>query len=133
MKRFLFLLALLTVSVPTLGACCCGPPLEPEDPVHAVRLGGIYYLLARDQPVPEEGSFELGPEHARVLRQIPCAGVVRKRSGGLEDPCGFQDGDSDVLPAGTALHPLDEVPAAQRLAAVVDRRLLTFHAYYPPD
>lgn len=115
-----------------LGACCCGPPTEPEQRRHAVRLEGRYYLLASDEAFVPAAGAALGAEHARVERMIDCDGVI-VRDAGIEDPCGFRDGDSDVLPAGTTLHPVDDVPAGQRLAAVRDGRLMIFHAHFPPD
>lgn len=129
LKRIPIFLALLT-----LGACCCGVPTETAPPpVHAVRLGPWYYLLAEDRTAGAPGGPVLGPEYARVLRRIECDGVIHTGNGAIEDPCGFQDGDSDLLPAGTTLHPVDGIPGGQRVGAVVDGRLLVFVIRFPPD
>lgn len=119
----------------SLGACCCGvPPTEPGQRVHAVRLSGWYYLLVSDEPVPAQGGPVLGPEHARVSRLVPCGdGVIHYGNGRVEDPCALQPGESTLLPAGTTLHPRDNIPAGQRLAAVHGGRLLTFVVHFPPD
>jgi hypothetical protein len=123
-------LAVLTML--SLGACCCGPPTASEERRHAVMLDGRYYLYFHDQPMPAQGGPVLGAEHARVARQIPCSGVIM-RNPGIEDPCGFQDGDSSLLAAGTTLHPVDDVPAGQRLGAMWGGRLYLFNLYFPPD
>lgn len=129
LKRIPILLALLA-----LGACCCGVPTEAQpQPVHAVRLGAWYYLQVDDRPYTPQGRPVLGPEYARVLRRIDCAGVIHRGNGQIQDPCGFQDGDSDVLPAGTPLHPLDDIHGGQRVGAVLDGRLLIFAVHFPPD
>ncbi len=129
LKRIPILLALLT-----LGACCCGVPTETTpQPVHAVRLGTWYYLLVEDRPANAQGGPVLGPEYARVLRRIDCQGVVHSGRGQVQDPCGFQDGDSDVLPVGTTLHPVDGISGGQRLGTVLDGRLLVFAIHFPPD
>jgi hypothetical protein len=60
-------------------------------------------------------------------------GVIHAGSGHIQDPCGFQDGDSDLLPAGTTLHPVGGVPGGQRLGAVLEGRLLIFAIQFPPD
>ncbi|HEX6369601.1 MAG TPA: hypothetical protein VF006_11845 [Longimicrobium sp.] len=128
-KRIPILLVLLA-----LGACCCGPVTASEpQPVHAVRLDPWFYLLVSDQPAPAQGGAVLGPEYARVLRRIDCDGVIHTGSGQIQDPCGFRHGDSDLLPAGTTLHPVDGIPGGQRLGAVVDGRLLIFAIAFPPD
>ncbi|HEU0297820.1 MAG TPA: hypothetical protein VFR37_00155 [Longimicrobium sp.] len=127
MKHVVAVLALLS-----LGACCCGVPTDAEERRHAVMVEGRYYLYFRDDALPAQGGPVLGAEHARVARQIPCAGIII-RDPGIEDPCGFQDGDSSLLAAGTTLHPVDGVPAGQRLGGVWGDRLFLFHAYYPPD
>jgi hypothetical protein len=129
LKRIPILLALVA-----LGACCCGPltGTEPQ-PTHAVRLHEWYYLLVDDQPVPAQDGPVLGPEYARVARRIDCNGVFHTGNGHIDDPCGFQEGDSDLLPAGTTLHPVDGIPGGQRLGAVLDGRLLLFAIHYPPD
>lgn len=128
LKRLPVLFALLS-----LGACCCGVPSEPEArPVHAVRLGTWYYLHIEDPPAAVLGQ-PLGPEHARVLRQITCDGVIHRGSGQIDDPCGFQNGDSDVLPTGTTLHPVGDIPGGQRVGAMVDGRLMIFAIHFPPD
>ncbi len=124
------LLAVLALT--SLGACCCGVPTETEERRHAVMVEGRYYLYFRDDVMPPQGGPVLGAEHARVARQIPCAGIIM-RDPGIEDPCGFQDGDSSMLPAGTTLHPVDDVPAGQRLGAVWGGRLFLFNAFFPPD
>ncbi|WP_420129744.1 hypothetical protein [Longimicrobium sp.] len=129
LKRIPLLLALLA-----LGACCCGVPTETApQPVHAVRLGTWYYLLVEDRAADVPGGPVLGPEYARVIRRIECGGVIHTGNGQIEDPCGFQDGDSDVLPAGTTLHPVDAIPGGQRVGAVLDGRLLIFAIRFPPD
>lgn len=115
----------------SLGACCCGP-VTVEQRRHAVRVEGVYYLLVHEAAMPAQGGPVLGAEHTRVARQITCDGIVL-REGIMDDPCGFQDGDSDVLAAGATLHPVDGAPAGQRLGAVQDGRFLLFHPYYPPD
>lgn len=119
----------------SLGACCCGPPpTEPGERVHAVRVSGWYYLLASDEPIPPQDRAVLGPEYARVSRLVPCGdGVIHYGNGRVEDPCGLQPGESTVLPAGTTLHPVDNIPAGQRLGAVHQGRLLIFVVYFPPD
>lgn len=127
LKRIPVLLALLA-----LGACCCGLTESQPRPVHAVRLNQWFYLLVEDRPAVESGPV-LGPEYARVLRRIECHGVIHAGHGHIRDPCGFQDGDSDLLPAGTTLHPVGDVPAGQRLAAVLEGRLLIFAVHFPPD
>lgn len=117
-----------------LGACCCGVPTDTGPrPVHAIRLNQWFYLLIEDRPANTQGALVLGPEYARVARRIDCAGVVLRGNGHVQDPCGFQEGDSDLLPAGTTLHPVDNVPAEQRLAAIHEGRLLIFGVHYPPD
>lgn len=127
LKRIPILLALLA-----LGACCCGAPTGPEPrPVHAVRLNQWFYLLVEDRPA--EGGPVLGAEFARVSRKIQCDGVIHTGNGHIQDPCGFQDGDSDLLPAGTTLHPVGDVPGGQRLGAVLKGRLLIFAIHFPPD
>jgi hypothetical protein len=129
LKRIPILLALLA-----LGACCCGVPTSAEPtPIHAVKLGSWYYLLVDDQPAVAPGAPVLGPEFARVLRRIQCDGVIHLGDGQIQDPCGFQEGDSDVLPAGTTLHPVDGIPGGQRVGAVLDGRLLIFAIRFPPD
>jgi hypothetical protein len=125
-------LVLAVLLASSLGACCCGPPTEPNPRRHAVRLEGRYYLLFSDTPAPTQGGPAMGAEYARVARQVPCEGIIL-RTPAIEDPCDLQDGDSSVLPAGTTLHPVDGLPAAQRLGAVSAGRLLLFHAYFPPD
>jgi hypothetical protein len=129
LKRILILLVSLA-----LGACCCGVPTSSAPPpVHAIKLGAWFYLLVDDQPAMAQGAPVLGPEFARVLRRIPCDGVIHLGNGQIQDPCGFQEGDSDLLPAGTPLHPVGDISGGQRLAAVVDGRLLTFAIRFPPD
>lgn len=128
MKR----VVLVVLTMLSLGACCCGPPTASEERRHAVMLDGRYYLYFTDQPMPAQGGPVLGAEHARVARQIPCSGVIM-RNPEIEDPCGFQNGDSSLLAAGTTLHPVDDVPAGQRLGAVWGGRLFLFNAYFPPD
>jgi hypothetical protein len=127
LKRIPFLFALLA-----LGACCCGITEPQPQPVHAVRLDPWFYLLVEDRSAVEGGAV-LGPEYARVLRRIDCEGVIHAGNGRIEDPCGFRHGDSDLLPAGTTLHPVDGVPGGQRLGAVLEGRLLIFVIRYPPD
>lgn len=128
LKRIPILLALLA-----LGACCCGPVTGSEPrPVHAVKLGGWYYLLLENRPAGE-GAPALGPEYARVLRKIGCEGVIHTGSGHIQDACGFQEGDSDLLPGGTTLHPVGDAPGGQRLGAVTDGRLLILGVYFPAD
>ncbi len=129
LKRIPILLALLA-----LGACCFGVPTTPEpQPVHALRLVSWFYLLAEDRPAHAPGGPVLGPEYARVLRRIDCDGVLHTGNGHIQDPCGFQEGDSDLLPAGTTLHPVGDVPGGQRLGAVLEGRLLIFAIHFPPD
>lgn len=128
LKRIPVLLVLLA-----LGACCCGPPTGSDpQPVHAVRLNQLYYLLVEDRPAGE-GAPVLGPEYARVLRKIDCEGVIHTGNGHIQDPCGFQEGDSDLLPAGTTLHPVGDAPGGQRLGAALEGRLLIFAIHFPPD
>lgn len=127
LTRIPVLLALLA-----LGACCGVTSPEPQ-PVHAVRLGSWYYLQVQDRPANAPGGPVLGPEYARVARRIACDGVIHTGGGQIEDPCGLQDGDSDVLPAGTTLHPVDGIPGGQRVGAVLDGRLLVFAVHFPPD
>lgn len=125
--RILTFLALLG-----LGACCCGGPVDAERRIHAVRLNGVYYLLVSEHPVD---STTLGPEYARVLRKVECEGLIWRSASGLDDPCDLRDGDSSVLPAGTALYTMGtgNVPAHHRLAAVMDDRIHLFNLYFPPD
>lgn len=125
-------LVLAVLALFSLGACCCGVPTDTGERRHAVMVEGRYYLYFSDVPMPAQGGPVLGAEHARVARQISCAGIIL-RDQGIEDPCGFQDGDSSMLPTGTTLHPVDDVPAKQRLGAVWDGRLFLFHAFFPPD
>jgi hypothetical protein len=127
LKRILVLLALLA-----LGACCCGITESQPQPVHAVRPDQWFYLLVEDGPAVEGGPV-LGVEYARVLRRIDCDGVIHTGNGHIQDPCGFQEGDSDLLPAGTTLHPVGDVPGGQRLGAVLEGRLLIFAIHFPPD
>lgn len=98
-----------------------------------MRLGGWYYLQVGDLGPVAPGGPVLGPEYARVLRRIECDGVIHSGDGQIEDPCGFQDGDSDVLPAGTPLHPVGDIPGGQRVGAVLDGRLPVFAIRFPPD
>lgn len=129
LKRIPILLALLA-----LGACCCGVPTETTSQlVHAVRLGDWYYLQVDDRAAGAPGGPVLGPEYARVLRRIDCDGVIHTGNGVIDDPCGFQEGDSDLLPAGTTLHPMDGIPGGSRVAAVLNGRLLIFAIHFPPD
>lgn len=128
LKRIPILLTLLA-----LGACCCGVTDPAPQPVHAVRLGSWYYLQVEDRAAGAPGGPVLGAEYARVLRRIECSGVIHTGGGQIQDPCGFQDGDSDVLPAGTTLHPVDGIPGGQRVGAVLDGRLLIFAIRFPPD
>lgn len=128
LKRIPILLALLL-----LGACCA-PPTEPDArAVHALRLNGWYYLLMEDLPAGAQGGPVLGAEYARVARRIDCDGVVHTGNGQIQDTCGFQEGDSDLLAAGTTLHRVDGVPPQQRVGAVLDGRLLIFGVHFPPD
>jgi hypothetical protein len=129
LKRIPILLALLA-----LGACCCGVPTETApQPVHTVKLDGWYYLLVDDRPAGAPGAPVLGPEYARVLRQVDCDGVIHTGNGQIQDPCGLRDGDSSLLAAGTTLHPLDDIPGGQRVGTVLDGRLLIFAIRFPPD
>lgn len=129
LKRIPILLALLA-----LGACCCGPVSSEPQPVHAIKLGTWYYLQVDDRAAGVPGGPVLGAEFARVARRLEgCSGVIHKGNGQIEDPCGFQEGDSDLLPAGTTLHPLDDIPGGQRLGAVLGGRLLIFMIRFPPD
>lgn len=130
LKRIPILLLLFA-----LGACCCHPvdSTSPTAPMHAVRLGAWYYLLVDERPLDSPGTPALGPEYARVLRKIECEGVVHAGNGRIEDPCGFQHGDSDILPAGTTLHPLGDIDPGQRVGAVQNGSLLTFAIHFPPD
>jgi hypothetical protein len=132
LKRIPILLALLALLA--LGACCCGvtDPGAPP-PVHAVRLDSWYYLLAEDRAADAPGGPVLGPEYARVLRRVECDGVIHTGNGQIQDPCGLEDGDSDLLPAGTTLHPVDGIPGGQRVGAVLDGRVLIFAIRFPPD
>lgn len=127
LKRIPIHLALLA-----LGACCCGITESQPQPVHAVRLDEWFYLLVEDRPAVESGTV-LGPEYARVLRRIDCEGVIHAGNGRIQDPCGFQHGDSDLLPAGTTLHPVGGIPGGQRVGAVLEGRLLIFAIQFPPD
>lgn len=122
---------LLTLLV--LSAYSCRSPVELPSPVHAVRLAGWYYLLVEDRPAGAPSARVLGAEHGRVLRRIECEGVIHVGNGRIDDPCGFQDGDSDILPAGIALHVVEDVPPAQWLGAVLDGRVLLFAVRFPPD
>jgi hypothetical protein len=115
LKRILVLAALLP-----LGACCCGVTTAEPRPVHAVRLGGWYYLLVEDRAANAQGAPVLGPEYARVLRRIECEGVIHTGGGQIQDPCGLQEGDSSLLTAGTTLHPVGDIDPGQRLGAVLD-------------
>ena len=129
LKRIPILLLLFS-----LGACCCGPvDSTGTGPVHAVRLGTWYYLLVDERPLDEPGRPVLGPEYARVLRKFDSGGVVHAGDGVIEDPCGFRDGDSDVLPAGTTLHPVGDIDPGQRVGAVQNGWLMIFAVRFPPD
>jgi hypothetical protein len=113
----------------------CDGPVAPDHEVRdAVRLQGLYYVLTRDEPLqPQDAGQVLGPEHARVLRQVAgCDGVVLLDPG-IGDPCGLRDGDSNRLPAQTPLHAPPGVPAGQQVATAYGGRFLVFTAYFPPD
>lgn len=129
MKALSFLLLL------ALGACCCGLVDATPDPIDSVRVDGTYYLLTHDEPLdPQDGGQLLGPEVTRVLRRVEgCAGVTIRRQGGIDDPCGLQDGDSNRLPAQTPLHSVPGFQPGQTLGTTLDGRYLLFSAYFPPD
>lgn len=129
MKVLSFLLLL------SLGACCCGPLDSVSAPHDAVRMDGLYYLLYRDDPLdPQDGTQVLGPEQARVLRRVEgCAGVVVRAQDGIHDPCGLQDGDSNLLAAQTPLHSVSGFASGQALGTTHEGRFLVFTAYFPPD
>ena len=124
----------ITPIVLLLALAGCDGLVEPDRDVRdVVRLGGIYYLLSRDEPLQaQDGGQILGPEHARVLRQVQGCAVVYQAPG-IDDPCGLRDGDSNRLPAQTPLHARPGIPAGQQVATVHGDRFLVFTAYFPPD
>jgi hypothetical protein len=119
-----------------LALAACGSPAAPNpDAKHAVRVDGRYYLFFRDEALlPQDGGQLLGAEQTRVVRRVSgCAGVWVRTGGGVQDPCGLQDGESSLLPAGTALHEVPPFHPGLTLGAVLDGRYLVFNAYFPPD
>lgn len=121
--------------LPLLAACTSDPAAPRWDARDAVKLNGIYFLLAGDESITPGGDAgtRLGVAHGTVLRRVPCDGVRVRRDGwGIQDPCGLQPGDSNVLAAGTTLYADPEV-GPQRLLAIHGDRLLTFNGVFPPD
>lgn len=127
----------LSLACLPLLAACAGDPATPRwEERDAVKLNGIYYVLAADEaitPGDEAWRARLGAGHATVARHVPCGGVRVRRDGwGIQDPCGLRAGDSNVLAAGTPLY-ADAEFGLQRVLAVHGDRLLSFNGAFPPD
>lgn len=87
--------------------------------------------VVRIPPLPVSAGRRQRPS-TRVLRRIDREGGHPRGAGHIQDPCGFQDEDSDLLPAETPLHPVDGVPGRQGLGGVLKGRLLIFAMHVLP-